>query len=138
MPTSDERMLILRMVEEGKISPEDGARLMGALGEQGREVPPAAPAWEPGPAAEPGVGMGPVPLNNGRQLHVRVSNGATGKQKVNVNIPLGLVDFGLRFVPAKANVDVAAIREALHSGMTGRIVDVMDEEKGDRVEVFIE
>jgi hypothetical protein len=126
MPSSDERMLILRMVEEGKISAEDATRLMGALGTTEGEAQPEMPEPEP------------TPMNNGRQLHVRVSNGATGKQKVNVNIPLGLVDVGLRFVPASANIDVAAIRNALRSGMTGRIVDVVDEEKGDRVEVFIE
>ena len=126
MPSSDERMLILRMVEEGKISPEDAARLLGALGTEEGQAQPQMPEPEP------------MPINNGRQLHVRVSNGSTGREKVNVNIPLGLVDFGLRFVPANSKVDAGAIREALRSGMTGRIVDVVDEEKGDRVEVFIE
>jgi hypothetical protein len=126
MPSSDERMLILRMVEEGKISAEDATRLLGALGTEESEAQPEMPEPEP------------MPMNNGRQLHVRVSSGATGREKVNVNIPLGLVDFGLRFVPRNSKVDAVAIREALRSGMTGRIVDVVDEEKGDRVEVFIE
>jgi len=123
-------MMILRMVEEGKVSPEEGARLLAALGErtpatsQPAASAPAEPPYEP--------------LGNGRYFHVRVSNAATGKQKVNINIPLGLVDFGLRFVPASANVDVQAIRTALRDGISGRIVDVMDEEKGDHVEVFIE
>ncbi|MCB0052618.1 MAG: hypothetical protein KDE01_27080, partial [Caldilineaceae bacterium] len=66
------------------------------------------------------------------------TNAVTGQQKVSVNIPLGLVDFGLRFVPQNEKFDAAAMREALRTGMTGRIVDVMDDEKGDRVEIFIE
>ena len=69
---------------------------------------------------------------------MRVTNGVTGKQKVDVNIPLSLVDFGLRFVPQNSKMDVQNIRDAIASGMRGRIVDVMDSEKGDHVEIFFE
>lgn len=127
MVSAEERMAILRMVEEGKISPEEGARLLAALGER---EPAADP--EPEPASRP------LELNNGRQFRVRVSNAATGKQKVSINIPVGLVDMGLRFVPPNSKFDVQPIREALRTGVSGRIVDVYDEEKGDRVEIFIE
>jgi len=125
MAISDERRKVLQMVEEGKLSPEDGARLLAALG-QGEE-----PEAEPAPST-------PVDDANGRTLRVRVSNVITGKQKVAVNIPLGLVDFGLRFVPSNDKFDAEALRRAIQSGMTGRIVEVTDDEKGERVEVFIE
>lgn len=125
MAISDERRKVLQMVEEGKLSPEDGARLLSALG-QGEE-----PEAEPSSAA-------PASDASGRTLRVRVSNVSTGKQKVAVNIPLGLVDFGLRFVPSNDKFDAAALRSAIQSGITGRIVEVMDDEKGERVEVFIE
>lgn len=122
MAISDERRKVLQMVEEGKLSPEDGARLLAALGQD--EAPEPAPS---------------TPTDaNGRTLRVRVSNVITGKQKVAVNIPLGLVDFGLRFVPSTDKFDAEALRSAIQSGMTGRIVEVMDDEKGERVEVFIE
>lgn len=134
MPSSEERMMILRMVEEGKVTPEEGARLLAALGE--REQAEAQAGAQP--FAPSGAGPRCEPVGNNRYFRVRVSNGTTGKQKVNVNIPLSLVDFGLRFVPASANVNVEAIRTALRDGMSGRIVDVMDDEKGDHVEVFIE
>jgi hypothetical protein len=49
-----------------------------------------------------------------------------------------LVDFGLRFVPSNDKFDAEALRSAIHSGMTGRIIEVMDDEKGERVEVFME
>ena len=124
MPSSEERMMILRMVEEGKISPEEGARLLGALGEK--------EATGPAPAEQPAAAM------NSRQFRVRVSNVATGKQKVTVNLPLSLVNFGLRFIPPSADFDVQALRDAFNSGFTGRFVDVVDEEKGDHVEIFIE
>jgi hypothetical protein len=126
MASTEERMTILRMVEQGKITPEEGARLMSALGDESRTPPPRPYSPEP-------------PLTaTGRNFRVRVSNLATGKQKVNINIPVGLVDFGLRFVPANAKFDVQAVRDALVNGVTGRIVEVMDEEKGDRVEIYIE
>ena len=130
MPSSEERMMILRMVEEGKITPEEGARLLSAMGE--REQAEAQPAQQARTESTY------EPVGSGRYFRVRVSNAATGKQKVNVNIPLSLVEYGLRFVPSSANVNVQAVRTALRDGISGRIVDVMDEEKGDHVEVFID
>lgn len=125
MAISEERRKVLQMVEEGKLSPEDGARLLAALGQ--------AEAPEVEPVVSPSTGDA-----NGRYFRVRVSNVVTGKQKVTVNIPLGLVDFGLRFVPANDKFDAEALRTAIRNGMTGRIVEVLDDEKGERVEVFIE
>jgi hypothetical protein len=124
MPSQEERMVILRMIEEGKITPEEGARLLAAIGE--RSESNAAPP--PPPAAA---------LPNGRYLHVRVTNMQTGKQKVTVNVPLSIVEMGLRFVPQNDKFDPQTIRDAIRTGLTGPIVDVIDEEKGDRVEVTI-
>jgi hypothetical protein len=124
MPSQEERMVILRMIEEGKITPEEGARLLAAIGERGESN--AAPPPPPAPA-----------LPNGRYLHVRVTNMHTGKQKVTVNVPLSIVDMGLRFIPQNDKFDPQTIREAIRTGLTGPIVDVIDEEKGDRVEVTI-
>ena len=41
---SEERMLILRMLQEGKITSEDAAKLLDAVGER-RQAPPPAPAF---------------------------------------------------------------------------------------------
>jgi hypothetical protein len=164
MASSEERMMILRMVEEGKVTPEEGARLLAAMGDREAAAEPAGTP-EPVGAAEGanagykagyGTGQGwsgtaygspaygsdfgstePGSLG-GRVFHVRVTNGASGKPKVDVNIPLSLVDFGLRFIPPNSKVDVQKLREAIASGTRGRIVDVMDSEKGDHVEIFFE
>jgi len=159
MVSNEERMMILRMVEEGKVTPEEGARLLAAIGE--RQAEPqmegatvganmgatAGAAAGDGPAAGAAYGgsfagnwagnWGDSSLN-GRYLRVLVSNAMTGKQKVNINIPLGVVEFGLRFIPANAKVNAQTVRDAIASGARGRIVDVMDNEKGDHVEIFIE
>jgi len=125
MATSDERIKILQMIQEGKISADDGAKLLEALnrGASGR-----------GPAAR-AVAVG----EDGRYIRVRVTDTVTGKTKVSVNLPLSLMDAGLgiasNFVPSVKNVD---IMEAIRSGMTGKVIDVMDEEDGEHVEIFVE
>jgi hypothetical protein len=159
MASSEERMMILRMVEEGKITPEEGARLLAAIGEREVAAEPVGAAelagagaaagygsnqgWSGTAYGNPAYGSDFAQSNSGgslggRVFHVRVTNGVTGKHKVDVNIPLSLVDFGLRFIPPNSKVDVQKLREAIASGTRGRIVDVMDSEKGDHVEVFFE
>lgn len=126
MVTSEERMRILRMVEEGKLTPDEAARLLQALGrrDQAKSSPKVAQRLQ------------------GRWLRVRVYD-RDGAAKVNVNLPLRLVDVGLsiaeRFLPDVQFEGVTqALSEALNEGMVGKIVDVVDEEDGERVEVFIE
>ena len=41
MPSGEERMMILRMVEDGKVTPEEGARLLAALGQPEPVAQPA-------------------------------------------------------------------------------------------------
>ncbi len=126
MVTSDERMRILKMIQEGKITADEGAKLLAAL----REARPIAPR-PPVPANRPG-GQG--------WLRVRVTDMATGRTKVNVNLPLGLVDAGMNIATQFApDIDLNQIAEAIKAGnIEGKIVDVYDEEDGEHVEVFID
>ncbi len=123
MTTSEERLKILRMVEEGKISAEEGARLLAALSKGERRRPPTSPG-------------------EGRWLRVRVTDLKSGKASVNVNLPVGLVNVGLRmgarFVPEMEGLNVQELDEALRQGLTGKIIDLVDEEEGQRVEVYVE
>jgi hypothetical protein len=125
MATVEERMKILKMVEEGKISAADGAQLLAALSDSRK--PPAPPAPPGGPA---------------RWFRVRVTDLKTGKLKVNVNIPMGLVDVGIkmgaRFAPNLDSEQMTLLTEALRSGAMGKIVEATDEEDGERVEIFVE
>jgi hypothetical protein len=126
MATVEERMKILKMVEDGKISAEDGAKLLAALGES-RKPPPTT---------------GMQPAGEARWFRVRVTDLATGKTKVNVNIPMGLVNVGIkmgaRFAPGLDSEQMEVIAEALKSGAIGKIVEATDEEDGERVEIFVE
>ncbi len=128
MATAEERMRVLKMIEEGKITAKEGARLLGALGKSDEQ------ARRQRGAAEAGAEGG------GRWLRLRVSDTRSGKTRVNLTIPIGLVNMGLavgaRFVPDVAELDVEEIRDALRSGLNGKILEVRDEEE--LVEIFVE
>ncbi len=67
---------------------------------------------------------------------------ASGRTKATVQILVTLVDAGVKigahFAPQVDGVDMAGILEALRSGATGKIVDVVNEKDGERVEIFVE
>jgi hypothetical protein len=66
----------------------------------------------------------------------------TGRSKASVQIPIALVDAGLKigahFAPEVDGVDMSNVMEALRSGITGKIIDVTDEDDGEHVEIFVE
>lgn len=126
MVTSDERMKILKMISDGKITAEEGSRLISALSQR----------------SEKDIKFAKRSLTN-QMLRVRVTDMTTGKTKVNVNVPMRLVDAGLniaaQFTPEMENAQMMeAVKEALSENMTGKIVDVLDEEDREHVEIFIE
>ncbi len=128
MANSEERMKILKMIEEGKISADEGSKLLAALSETRRGIPP--------PPRPPGAGGG------ARWLRIRVTDTRTGRSKASVQIPLALVDAGMKigahFAPEVEGVDMSNVMEALRMGVTGKIIDVVDEEDGEHVEIFVE
>ena len=124
MATADDRMRILRMIQEGKINADEGARLLAALRESRKEPRPVSLVGRGGKG----------------WLRVRVTDMVTGKPKVTVNLPLGLVDAGMNIASQYApDVNFAEIAEAIRGGqMEGKIVDVVDEEDGEHIEVYID
>jgi len=71
---------------------------------------------------------------------VRVTDLRTGRRKVYVNIPLGLVDTGLKLGArfGTRNVDLNEIISAVKDGAVGKIIDAEDDLAQERVEVFID
>lgn len=126
MTVSEERLRILKMVEEGKISPEDAARLLEALkASEGRAKSP--------------TGTGAAP----RWLRIRITEG--DGTRVNVNLPVRLVKVALKVAERYGGMDeaataeiMAALEEAIAEGESGRILEVVDEEDGERVEIYLE
>jgi len=133
MATSEERIKILKMVQDGKITADQAAELLKAL--EGRT---AAAGGAPGQAVPPGQTGAP----RGRWFRVRITDTDTGKTRVNVRMPLSVVTagmkMGMRFSPEVEGMDISQLAELIQSGETGQIVDVFDEEDGEHVEVFVE
>ena len=124
MATTDERMKILKMIDEGKISAEEGAKLLAALTESQKTSRKA-----------------PIKSSSGgaRWLRVRVTDMVTGKSKATINLPMGLVDAGMNIASQYApDVAFDELMEAIAAGAEGKIIDVIDEEDGEHVEIFIE
>jgi len=123
--TTEERLKILQMLEEGKISAEEATTLLRAMGGGQRTAPRA-----PGPGGE------------GRYLRIRVNDMDSGAAKVNVTVPMGLVSAGLRmakrFAPGFEDLDLQELEELIASGAIGKIVEVMDEQDNERVEIYVE
>ncbi|HEY72014.1 MAG: hypothetical protein DRJ03_10510 [Chloroflexi bacterium] len=121
----EERLKILQMLEEGKISAEEATTLLRALDGGQR----------------PGSGT-PGPTGENRYLRIHVSDVNSGKSKVNVTIPIGLVSAGLRiaerFAPEFDGLDTQELEELLASGMTGKMIEVVDEEDNELVEIYVE
>lgn len=134
MATTEERLKILKMVEEGKITAEDGAKLLAALSSANGAATAAAAA----PASTMNLRSG----SGAKWLRIRVSDMNTGRSKVNINLPIALVSVGTKiaakFAPEAESLEVSQIVEAIKSGAQGKIIDVMDDEDGEHVEIYVE
>lgn len=134
MATMDERIKILQMVQEGKISPDDAAQLLEAISTTGPRHSGSQPVSG---GADSGV-SGRKP----RFLRVRVTDTDSGRPRVNVRLPISMVSVGIkmgsRFAPQIEGMDAEQLMSLIESGEIGQIVDVYDENDGEHVEVFLE
>lgn len=120
MGLSEEHLRILRLIESGQVTAEEGARLIEALGQEERARPSSPP----------------------RFLRIRVTDLSSRRNKIDVTIPISLIGIGLklgaRLAPQSAGNTVEELMRAIESGSTGRIREVQDLEEGERIEIFIE
>jgi len=120
---------VLEMLEEKKITSEEAAELLEALRESKKaeeDIPPA---------------------KRKRFLKIHVTKG--DKPRVNVTLPFGLINWGLNIASkmGKNTVDIGGEEipidmDELNKAMNdpefiGKIVDVVDEEKGEHIEIEI-
>ncbi len=138
MATMEERLKILTMVQEGKITPEDAAQLLEAINAGSAAAAPRRPASPLEPPEPFTTGLGRKP----RWLRVRVTDTDSGRPRVNVRLPVSMVSVGLKmgskFAPQVEGLDADQLMQIIESGELGQIVDVYDEEDGEHVEVFLE
>ena len=119
--STDERNHILSMVETGKVTAVQAAQLLDTL-----ELEPERPRAQ----------------SRNRTARVRVTNLASNRQKVNVTIPVSLIQVGLRLgtrlAPQVSGSALEDLLRAIEGGATGRLLDLQDLEEGERVEIFAE
>ncbi len=121
---------VLEMLEEKKITSEEAAELLDALKETKEEEETT-----------------PLSTKKKRFLKIRVTKGE--KPKVNVTIPFSLVNWGLNLASKLGKdsvnvegkeipIDMDELNKAMNDPeFTGKIVDVVEEEKGEHVEIEI-
>jgi hypothetical protein len=139
------------MLASGKISAVEAADLLKASANRPSTPEPATiPVEEitPDPVAlkkaearaeqAPAAGKGGGPS----WFHVRVTNMQTGKTKVTVNIPIRLLKFGVKigsqFAPEFQGMSWSDIGAMLEADGDGILVDVQDEEDGERVQIYVD
>ncbi len=121
----DELATVLRLVAEGKLSPEEAAPIIEALSP--RATPPPSPPPPPG-APRPEGGRG-------RRVRIQVSE--RGRTAVDLRVPLAFAAFAAAAVPGIPDSYAALIAQAVDSETTGTILDAEDE-NGDGVVISIE
>ncbi len=154
---NDEVMRILKMVEDSKITAEQGAKLIEAI-----ETATASSAWID--LNEPSTDSGADPsdssidseqkLPSGKKpswLYIMVDGGELRhgrKKSVRVRIPIKLAKWALKFVPKSAHAemrkefgedfDLSQIGEILDELPVGEdLVNVVDSEDGENVRIFL-
>lgn len=130
MATTPERLKIMKMVQDGKITAEEGIELLDMLSDQ-------APRGKGSTAEAPAQ-----PRSNAQWFRVVVTDTLSGKVRVNVRLPVSLVNAGMKmgakFSPQVEGLDQAQLADFINSGVTGKVVDVYDGDDDEHVEVYIE
>lgn len=124
----EEKLQILKMVEDGKITSEEGIELLEALNETKVSYRESQKA---------------------KWLKIKVFE-PDDSTKVNVTIPVALIDVGMKiagkvapnFVPELKEsgldeMDLKEIFEAIKDGASGKLVDI-ESENGEKVEIIVE
>jgi hypothetical protein len=93
-------------------------------------------------------GIEPLPsvktMSNGKPgwLRIRVRELDSGRNRVTVNLPLGIVKFGLnvarRFGAESEDVDLNELAARLQEAESGILVDVEDEDSNEHVQISLE
>jgi len=120
--SGEERLQILKMVEDQSISPEEAARLLEALDRTARKRAQTR-QHAPGP----------------RNIRIKVTDVGTKRTDVDITLPLGLVNtivsMANRFAPGRVP-DLSALQSQIEGGYVGTLVDI--ENGQDRVQIMVE
>lgn len=121
----DEKLQILKMIEEGKITSEEGIKLLEALDDTPNTIP--------------------VETNKAKWIKIKVFE-PEDKTNVDVTIPVSLIDIAMKIANkvspdfnkyGLSENDISGIFDSIKSGASGKIVDIKSE-SGEVVEIIVE
>ena len=125
----NEKLTILKMVEEGKITVEEASKLLQSIENKNQELSLVTKSTE----------------RTAKWIKIRVIDDEG--TRVNVNLPIALVDVAFKIAKASdsnfdvklgnVDVDIDAIINMIKEGAEGKIVDI-DSSDGTKVEIVIE
>ena len=130
MPVQEqERLQVLKMIDAGTITVDEAFRLLDALD---RSAGPENTV----------VSRLATKALAGKVVRLKVSNLHSGRVKAQAQLPVQLLELGLRigsqYAPGVKAIDVDELVAGLANGVGGKIVEVTDHENRIRVEVLIE
>lgn len=133
---SEERLEILRLVENQTVTAEEAGRLLEALDRSDRSFS----ASQPTAPFTPVLPIPPAPPSSpGGSVRIRITDLSSGKAKINLVLPYRLVDSGVKLAKRLAPdhmLDSKEIRRSIEDGYWGPLLDITDDEK--RVEIIVE
>lgn len=134
-PQEDERLRILNLVATAAMAPAEAAGLLEAMQDQ-VQAPGAPPEQALRTAREAESGPRPV------SIRLQIGSVATGRDSVNISLPIALAEATLRFVPRRtleeAGINVPNLIAALRSGQTGLIFEGRHDRDRQYIRVTVE
>ena len=124
---SEEKRQVLNLVQEGKVSIDEGLKLLEALDSPGQGGTVASGHHRGHPA---------------KMLRIRVFD-IEDNTKVNVNLPLALAKVAMKFIPKDVvkeledeNIDLDELLSSISETSSGKLIDVDSEDA--KVEIYVE
>ena len=129
MAHKNERLMILEMLEKGKISSQEADKLLAVL----------KPSGPTGQTAEEVQGTGEAP-KKAHWIRIKVSELSTGKRRFSMIIPIFFIRLGILFSGRQQDtgLDRGTLevgREFFRDPIKGKIVDASDPEDDEHVEI---
>lgn len=119
----DKKENILKMIEDGKVTAADGARLLQTIDKTTLTADPISSVEPP------------------RWFHVQVTNTQTNLPLVDITIPMELVmtgmHMGAQFAPNVEQEQLIKAIEAAEQGKKGILVNYTDQSRMEHIEIYV-
>ena len=147
------RMEILDLLARGKISIDDAVLILQTgqqkdnsarsdVEDNAAPVPIVSMESEAAAEEQDEYGNDAVAAKGVRWLRISVSDSDSGKNKVRINLPVGMIKFGLGMarllVPNELESGLADIDSVFTESEGGMLIDVQDDENREHVQIYFE